>query len=362
MHIAIILPRWVGDLVMTTPMIRAVRKHYGESTRLTAVMKPLFSEIFSGSEWFDGLVSYDRHSRNRDSQFAAAAAALRADPVDIALIVPNSLSSAALAWWGGCRRRVGYARHGRRLLLTDPLFPVRRGWKVEPLSTTQHAMNLAERIGVPVEPLTLELVTESADVNLLNEFLSQSFPNWAPNTDGPLIVFNDNAAYGPAKSWGTDRFAALAGHLLAACPKGRVVVHCGPGDRNEARALVAAAADSRVCSLADQASLPFGLSKALLSRAAVVVTTDSGPRHIAAAFATPTVVLHGPMDPRLGMSDHKYLVELRRDLPCSPCGQRTCPLGHHDCMVGLSTVQVAEATLNLLSQTFTAPCPASETS
>ena len=107
--------------------------------------------------------------------------------------------------------------------------------------------------------------------------------------------------------------------------------------------------DPRVRSLADVDKLPFGLSKALLRRASVVITTDSGPRHIAAAFGTPTVVLHGPMDPRLGMSDHENLIELRKDLPCSPCGRRICPLKHHDCMVELSVHDVARATSELLA-------------
>ena len=95
--------------------------------------------------------------------------------------------------------------------------------------------------------------------------------------------------------------------------------------------------------------LPFGLSKALLRRASVAISTDSGPRHIAAAFQTPTVVIHGPMDPRLGRSDQENLVELRKDLPCSPCGQRTCPLEHHDCMVELSVHDVARTTRDLLA-------------
>lgn len=360
MHIAVILPRWVGDLVMSTPMIRAVRQHYGDRARLTAVVKPRYAEIFDGTNWFDGIIPYDRRSREGGNRFAAAAAVLRADPVDIALLVPNSLSSAALAWWGGCRRRVGYARHGRRLLLTDPLFPPRRGWQIEPLSTTQHAMDLAERIGVPPQPLRLELATTAADEALLEGVLTRLFPAWATGPDAPLFVFNDNSAYGPAKAWGGNRLAALAKKVLDAFPDGRVVVHCGPGDREEARAVVAAAGDPRVGSLADEATLPFGLSKALLRRAAVVVTTDSGPRHIAAAFATPTVVLHGPMDPRLGMSDHRHLVELRRDLPCSPCGRRTCPLHHHDCMVGLTVDDVASATLGLLAETMSAHRPAPE--
>lgn len=349
MHVAIILPRWVGDLVMATPMIRAVRQHLGSDARLTAVVKPLFRELLEGTNWFDKFIGYDRRSRDSTIRFTAAAAALRADPVDVALLVPNSLSSAALAWWGRCRRRVGYARHGRRLLLTDPLWPTRRGWRVEPVSTTQHAMDLAERIGVPRQPLRLELATTPADEDLLVSVMARLFANWKPSATSPLMVINDNSAYGPAKAWGSERCGSLARRLVEAHPEGRVVVHCGPGDRAEAQAVVAAANDPRVQSLADEANLPFGLSKALLRRAAVVVTTDSGPRHIAAGFGTPTVVLHGPMDPRLGTSEHDQLIELRRNLPCSPCGRRTCPLGHHDCMVGLSVDDVAEAALGLLT-------------
>ena len=349
MHVAIILPRWVGDLVMSTPMIRAVRRHFGRETRLTAVVKPLFRDLLEGTEWFDAFIPYDRRSRNPACRFRAAAAALRADPVDVALLVPNSLSSAALAWWGRCRRRVGYARHGRRLLLTDPLEPARRGWRVEPLSTARHAMDLAERVGVPPEPLQLELASTAADERLLDEVLARLFPQWSPAVNRPLMVLNDNSAFGPARAWGSDRCGQLARRLVEHAPEGRVVIHCGPADRDGARAAAAAAADSRVGSLAAESSLPFGLSKALLRRAAVVVTSDSGPRHIAAAFSTPTVVLHGPMDPRLGRSDHAPLIELRRDLPCSPCGRRTCPLGHHDCMVGLTVDDVAAAAVRLLA-------------
>ena len=348
MHIAIILPRWVGDLVMSTPMIRAVRQHFGKSVKLTAVVKPLFQDILAGTNWFDEFIAYDRHSKKQESSFRQAASALRSDRPDIALLIPNSLSSAALAWWGGCRRRVGYARHGRRLLLTDPLFPVRHSGQVEVLSTAQHSMDLAEKIGVPRQPLELELATLPKDEEIMDSLMSKFFEGWTQSNSQPLFVFNDNAAYGPAKSWGGERFVSLARQLLQSYPDGRIVIHCGPGERDDARSLELSLNDSRVRSLADVDKLPFGLSKALLRRASVVITTDSGPRHIAAAFRTPTVVLHGPMDPRLGMSDHKNLIELRKELPCSPCGQRTCPLEHHDCMVGLSVDDVAHATGELL--------------
>jgi len=356
MHIVVILPRWVGDLVMTTPMLRAVRRHFGGSARITGVMKPLFVDLLAGTDWLDRQVLYDRHSRDPARRFRAVARQLRDDPADVALVVPNSLSSAALALAGAARRRVGFARHGRRWLLTDPLAPARPVprrsladyFRVEPGSPAAHAMDLAARIGVPREPLAVELATTPADEAVADAVVARLFP--AARGAGPLVVFNDNGAYGPAKSWGAEKFAALARLALERLPAARVLVHCGPGDRDEARSLVAAAGHPSVQSLADEPQLPFGLSKAILRRADVLVTSDSGPRHIAAAFGTPTVVLHGPMDPRLSRSDQRRLVEMRLDLPCSPCGRRVCPLGHHDCMRLLTVESVAHAMLTLLDE------------
>lgn len=356
MHIVVILPRWVGDLVMSTPMLRAVRDHFGRSARITGVAKPMFAELLEGTPWLDRLVFYDRHSRDPSRQFRAAARQLRADPADVALIVPNSLSSAALAWAGGAKRRVGFARHGRRWLLTDPLKAARAtskkggmaSWfRVEPASPAGHAMDLAVRIGVPRQPLALELATTPADEALADDVLNRLFPR-SSGFAGPLVVFNDNGAYGPSKAWGAERFAALAKLAIDRLPGARVLVHCGPGDRDEARAIVRQADHPAVQSLADEPALPFGLSKAVLRRARVLVTSDSGPRHIAAAFATPTIVLHGPMDPRLSRSDQRHLVEMRLDLPCSPCGRRVCPLEHHDCMRLLTVDDVGSRMFDLL--------------
>jgi len=357
MHILVILPRWVGDLVMSTPMLRAVRDHFGPTARITGVAKPMFAELLEGTPWLDRMVFYDRHSRDPARRFRAVARQLRVDRADIAMIVPNSLSSAALAWAGGARRRVGFARHGRRWLLTDPLVAPRAvskksgiaSWfRVEPASPAGHAMDLAARIGVPRQPLTLELATTAADESLADDVLARLFPAPASKPVGPLVVFNDNGAYGPSKAWGADRFAALARVAIDRLPGARVLVHCGPGDRDDARAIVRLVGDPAVQSLADEPKLPFGLSKAVLRRANVLVTSDSGPRHIAAAFGTPTVVLLGPMDPRLSRSDQRHLLEMRLDLPCSPCGRRVCPLQHHDCMRLLTVDDVGSTMLRLL--------------
>ncbi|NDC54723.1 MAG: lipopolysaccharide heptosyltransferase family protein, partial [Planctomycetia bacterium] len=229
MHIAVILPRWVGDLVMSTPLLRALHGHFAGRARITGVMKPMFAELLEGTPWLDDLVFYDRRGRDPAKRFRAVAARLRADRPDVALIVPNSLSTAALAFMAGARRRVGFARHWRRLLLTDALAPARDGFRIRPVSTAEHAMDLAERIGVPRQPLAVELATTAADEALADAVLARLFPDRDPA--GPLVVFNDNGAFGPAKSWGADKFAGLGRLVAERVPEARVLVHCGPGDR-----------------------------------------------------------------------------------------------------------------------------------
>lgn len=346
MHAVVILPNWVGDVVMATPMLRSLRRHWGPATRITGVMRPLMVDLLAGTPWLDDVILYDRRSSDPARRFGGVARRLRSQRADVAVIVPNSVSSAALAWLGGARRRIGFSRPERRLLLTDAIPPRRRGWTLEPTSAAEQAMDLAVRAGATREPLRLELAITPADDALADDVLGRLFPHGDPA--GPLIVFNDGGAFGPAKAWGVDKFAALARHLRGALPRARILVHCGPGDRDEARRIAVAAGDPAVQSLAEEPRLPFGLSKALLRRAAALVTSDSGPRHMAAAFGTPTVVLHGSMDPRLSRSDQPRLVELRRDLPCSPCGQRICPLEHHDCMRLLAVEDVGASLLSLL--------------
>lgn len=345
MHVVVILPRWVGDAVMTTPMLRALRKWLGPQGRLTGLMPPSFEGLFADTPWFDERIGYERRSPDASLGLSAVARRLRGMRPDIAVIVPNSLSAAALAWLSGAPRRVGWCRNLRGCLLTDRLQPRWKGWRVEPGSTAEMAMALALKLGVPAEPLRLELATSAIDEAEADRLLAELFPGG----DGPLVILNDNSANGVARAWGADRFGELAGWLADRLPAARVLVHCGPADRAEAEGIVRRADRPCVRGMHHHPSLPFGLSKALIRRAALVVTSDSGPRHIAAAFSVPTVVLLGPTDPRLGRSLHERLVEVRLDLPCSPCDRPICPLGHHDCLGRLRVESVGRACLDLLS-------------
>lgn len=343
MHIAVILPRWVGDAVMAVPLLRAVRGHFGDRARVTGVVRPVVADLLDGAGWFDGHVFYDRHGRDPAHRFRAAARALRRDRPDVALVLPNSLSAAALAFAGGARRRVGYAGHRRRWLLTDVVRGPRDGAVVPPPAA---CLEIAAALGVPRGPLHVELAVDAALQTRADELLAALFPG----RGGPLVVLNDNSSNGVARAWGIDKHAALGRWLADRVPGVRVLVHCGPADRTQARTIVDRAAHAAVRGMGDVADLPLGLSKAVYARAAAAVSSDSGPRHIAAGFGVPTVAVIGPTDPRVGRSDPAGCVEIRRELACSPCDRGECPLRHHDCMRLIGVAEVGAAVLEALER------------
>jgi heptosyltransferase-2 len=351
MHIAVIMPRWVGDAVMATPALRSLRGHF-PGARITGVMRPVIGDLLAGTAWLDDAIAYDRHRRDPAASFAAAVRALRAARPDVAVILPNSLSSASLAWRGGARRRVGGMGHWRRWLLTDNVPPHRdeRG-RITLVPPPQAFMDIVAAIGGPPGPLDVELTTTAAELTAADAALARIFPGRpAPTPSAPLVVLNDNSASGTARAWGKDKLAALAHWLAERLPEARILVHCGPADRDQARAVVTQAAHPAVAGLHEIGDLPIGLSKGIFARAALAVSSDSGPRHIAAAFGVPTVALVGPTDPRLGRSDPARCVEIRRDLACSPCGRTECPLGHHDCLRLVTVDEVGRAALDLLER------------
>src|SRR5262245_51585772 len=116
MNVAVFLPNWIGDTVMATPAVRALRRYFADA-RLVGVMRPYVAGILEGSEWFD--------EQLLSQSLPILAWQLRQRQIDLAILFPNSFRSALTAWLGGCKRRIGYARCGRSFLLTNALSVVR---------------------------------------------------------------------------------------------------------------------------------------------------------------------------------------------------------------------------------------------
>src|SRR5258708_15120646 len=161
MKIAVFLPSWIGDAVMATPAMRALRRHFS-SAHIIGIMKPYVAGVFEASPWFDAIELTG--AATRAQSFLALARRLRRHHIDLAVLFPNSFRAALIARLGGCRHRIGYARYGRSPLLTEALSPLRDSKQKLTPSPILDAYNLlAESAGCPPPRRRMELFTTKAD-------------------------------------------------------------------------------------------------------------------------------------------------------------------------------------------------------
>src|SRR5207248_626650 len=150
-------------------------------------------------------------------------------------------------------------------------------------------LEIARRLECEVTSTRTELFTTLADE-------AAAASAWKrlhlPSVDKTVVCLNTGGAYGPAKDWPTEHFVALARRSAIEADR-HVLIVCGPGERAKAREIAERSVDPRVVSLASE-SLSIGLTKACIRRAALLITTDSGPRHFAPPFDVPVLTLFGP--------------------------------------------------------------------
>jgi heptosyltransferase-2 len=343
MKLVVFLPNWVGDLTMATPTLRALRGHFGPNARIVGVLRPHLRGLLEGTFWLDELWPSEKKSPDPSMRFWGLVSRLRQQRFDLGILLTNSLRTALMAAWGGVRRRVGYARDGRNWLLTDPIPPPRQGRRIQPMPMVEYYLGLAAAVGCAQESLHLELATTAQDEGSADEVWRRF--GW-PTVERP-VVLNCSGAFGGSKLWPIEYFAQLAQRVVDELGQ-PVLVFCGPGERERARQIVQLAGRENVVSMADQ-PMDFGTAKAVLRRGRLMVSTDSGPRHIAAAFGVPVITLYGPLLPIWSRNPTQKAVHLMAEhLDCLGCGRPKCPLGHHACMKQLSVDRVYEAVVEVL--------------
>lgn len=333
MKIGIFLPNWIGDVAMCTPTLRALRRHFGPQAQMIGVVRPYVADVLAGTPWLDEQLLFDRKSADKSHHPGAVWQALREREVETVVLLTHSLRSAIMAWRSGARQRVGYVRRGRGLLLSHKLYPPRLGRKRLPVPAIDEYLQLAYALGAELESPRLEVATLPADETAADAVWSKFHL-----TGNQVVVLNSGGAYGAAKLWPSEHFGELARRIVTQSNLS-VLITCGPAEREVAREIVARANHPRVASLADE-QLSIGLTKACIRRSRLLVTTDSGPRFFGVAFGLPVVSLFGPTDSAWTRTHYAGETVLHHSVPCGPCGRRTCPLGHHDCMRKLSVERV----------------------
>jgi heptosyltransferase-2 len=322
---------------MCTPTLRALREHFGPAARLVGISRPYVADVLAGTNWLDEQIFY--HPRSKDARLHSwpLVKQLRAQRLDAIVLLPNSLRTGVLAWASGAPVRVGYARYGRGPLLTHKLYHPRLGRKYLPTPAVDAYLQLAAALDCDWQSRRLELGTLPADEAAADAVWQKlKLPGGER-----VVVFNSGGAFGAAKLWPSEHFAELA-RRIATRDQLAVLVNCGPAERDVAREIVRQANHPAVVSLADE-DVPIGLSKACIRRSRLLVTTDSGPRFFGVAFGVPTVSLFGPMHIAWSRTHWEGEITLHHEVPCGPCMQRKCPLGHHRCMRDLSVDRVYAA-------------------
>ena len=316
------LPNPVGDVVMTTPLLRVLRERLPE-TRLIVAGKPVFGSLLAGLDTIDAFVPLPSGVR-------AQARVLRPIGAELALILPNSWSSALATRLAGIPVRIGRRAQGRGALLSVRLPAV---GPARPMTRVYLEMLAALRIPVPsvgAEPRA-ELVV----------------PPEAGDGEANWIGVAPGAAFGPSKCYPLDQ---LVPAVVELCEKAqaRPLLIGAPSEQDQ---LAETAAALRQAGLESELPEPGDLAaaKRRIARCALLVTMDSGARHIAAALGVPQVVLYGPTHPEWSAHALDTTTILRRnELDCLNCHEKVCPIDHR-CMTRIAPADLAAAGLAQLA-------------
>ncbi len=343
-------PNPLGDAVMATPLLRCVRRTWPRA-RITVLAVPSGAEAYRGLGTVDRIEVYRRAREDRGwGGLWRTARRLRGERFDLALVCPNSHSSALLARLAGARRRVGWSYNGRGLLLTDALRPEKAGFArrvARPM--VSYYLDLARHLGAEVTDEHTELRTTPDGEE--EAFRALRAGGWKEGE--PLAGLGVGASFGPSKLWSSEAFCAV-GEALSA--KGlRIAILHGPGEEGVAASVQAGMKSKPVLG----AGTVLGLAglKSLSSRLSVVVTTDTGTRHVASAFGVPAVVVMGPTDPTYTNCNLDRTEVLREEVDCAPyrwpCHEKECPLTdarRHQCMVRIPPERAVAAAVRLMER------------
>lgn len=339
-RILVILPTWVGDFIMATPALRAIRKRYARAS-ITFLMVPNLADLVASGDWMDRTVTWPTPSGVVN--FLGLGLRLRREGFDLAVLFPNSFRAALMARLAGARRRVGYDRDGRGALLTDRLETRKTNGRYEPKPICGYYGRLATAVDSAEPGDQLELFTDpTSEVTVARRLESLGIAS-----DKPLVIISPGASFGSSKLWLPERFAAVGDRLIDSTDAA-VVITCGPGEAGIARTLHGAM-DARAY-LFDEPLLTLGELKALIKRGDLLICNDIGPRHIAKAFGVSVVTVFGPTHMAWTDTDYPNERKVRIDVDCGPCQLKTCPHTHHKCMTGVTVDMVYERCAELLAE------------
>ena len=315
-------PNWIGDAVLSLAALRDIRRNLPDS-RIEVLARGSVKELYAAVPEVDGV----RELRGLRETARALAGAF-----DACILLTNSFGSALLARLAGIPDRWGYATDARGALLTRR---ARVPASVRGKSEVYYYRAMLEGIGLQT--------FNPQDTSL------RALPEWSERGRALLgddqarwVGLNPGAAFGTAKRWIPERYAAVAESL--AREGARIAIVGGPAERPLAQEIAAgmSGAPRMLCG-----ETTLGELVGVLGRMSLLVTNDSGPMHLAAAQGVPLVAIFGPTDWRETAPRAERVRLVREPVYCAPCKLRECPIDHR-CMRAVTVERVGQAARELL--------------
>lgn len=339
----------LGDIALSMPAVRALRRRY-PSSQLDMLVLPYTAPLVPCYDLVDHLWTFDINAlrpsgdmfnRSRWGQLLQLIRELRARRYDLAISLYGCWGS-ALAFSSGARFRVGYAGESFRFMHNLPV-PGRR--YRERRHELEYCLDLARAAGATVLSPEARPILSAESVATAASLLDED-----PAHGRPRVAIHVGALNGGAKRWTAAGWAEVAQRLTR--ERSAQVIFIGTERERQLIDAVLGQMAEKPLVLAGRTPIPVLL--AVLKRCDVLLSGDSGPLHLAMGLGVLTVAVHGPSDPALSGPYGAHARIVRHDLPCSPCydlrDAAECWRGDHACMNGISADEVYCAAVEQLER------------
>ncbi len=335
---------WIGDAVMSVPALRELRRIF-PGDQITLHTRSWADGLFRDADFIDELVTFDPHRwKIKDiydnSQF------LRDDGYELAILLPNSFESAITSYLSRIPRRFGYNKDTRGLLLTDPIaVPEWKNRRHEVfyylgiISEVEKRMLGRDTVSQVLPDTTLNISDERKAA--ARDILSRAGADLSKKT----VALGVGSTNSRAKRWPAERYARLNDLLQTELDVNVVLV--GSKDEQDVSATVSELCETPPKNLTGETDL--GEAVAIMSVVDLLVSNDMGLAHVAPAVGTETIAIFGPTNPETTRPFGVNAEVIRKEVECSPCMLRDCPIDHR-CMTRISVEEVFEAALKFLTQ------------
>jgi heptosyltransferase-3 len=307
----------IGDVVLTTPTIKALRDNF-PSSMIFIIVRKHAKELIEDCPWVDGLISVEKDKRSLKDKILYNKSFfqnLRKKRFEVAIDLRDGTRGAILSLLSGAMLRIGrYADDGtlwRNRLFTHLVKPANEMQQYSAL----HNLNILAPFNLTIENTSLELiVTKEKEIDAENILRKEQVPS-----DKPIIALHPFSRW-KYKEWPIKNYIKLINYIGSKYDVSILIT--GSIDERERASKIAKSCKITVHNLAGKTSL--GDLAAFLNRCSVLIGIDSAPIHIAAAVGTPTITIFGPSSPVNWAPQGKHHFIVYKDLPCVPCRQKGC--------------------------------------